>query len=150
MATRKSAYEQKRIFFATPQVISNDLSRGLFPADKLRLIVVDEAHRAQGDYAYCLVIKELMQTNKHFRVVALSATPGTDIQAVRSMLQNLLISHIELRNEDSPDIVPYTFQRKIEKVVVPLGVELKAVREKYLAILEYFVKRLSMAGALCK
>ena len=54
-------------------------------------------------------------------MLALSATPGTDIQAVRAMLQNLKISRIELRNEESPDIVKYTHQRKIEKVVVGLG-----------------------------
>ena len=35
--------------------MSNDLSRGLFPADQVKLLVVDEAHRAQGDYAYCQV-----------------------------------------------------------------------------------------------
>ena len=43
-------------------------------------------------------------------MLALSATPGTDIQAVRAMLQNLKISKIELRNEESPDIVKYTHQ----------------------------------------
>ena len=37
------------------KVMSNDLSRGLFPADQVKLLVVDEAHRAQGDYAYCQV-----------------------------------------------------------------------------------------------
>jgi len=37
------------------KVMSNDLSRGLFPAKRVRLVVVDEAHRAQGDYAYCQV-----------------------------------------------------------------------------------------------
>ncbi len=40
------------------QIVQNDLSRGLFPADKVRLLVVDEAHKAQGDYAYCQVIKK--------------------------------------------------------------------------------------------
>ena len=73
------------------------------------------------------VIKELTKSNATYRVVALSATPGTDLNAVRMVLQNLLISNIELRNEESADIVPYTFQRSIEKVVVPLGEELKKV-----------------------
>ena len=83
-------------------------------------------------------------------MLALSATPGTDIQAVRAMLQNLKISRIELRNEESPDIVKYTHQRKIEKVVVGLGEELKCIKEKYLAVLEHFVKRLSQSGVLGK
>ena len=66
------------------------------------------------------------------------------------MLQNLKISRIELRNEESPDIVKYTHQRKIEKVVVGLGEELKCIKEKYLAVLEHFVKRLSQSGVLGK
>ena len=83
-------------------------------------------------------------------MLALSATPGTDLQAVRAMLQNLKISKIELRNEESPDIVKYTHARTIEKVVVGLGEELKSVKEKYLAVLEHFVKRLSQCGVLGK
>ena len=124
VSTREKAWKQKRVFFMTPQVMSNDLSRGLFPANEVKLLVVDEAHRAQGEYAYCQVVRELQQSKTTFRVVALSATPGSDLQAVRMMLQNLLISRIELRSEESPDIVPYTFQRKIDKIVVPLGKEL--------------------------
>ncbi len=39
--------------------MSNDLSRGLFPAREVKLLIVDEAHKAQGEYAYCQVAKEL-------------------------------------------------------------------------------------------
>ena len=52
------------------------------------------------------------------------------------MLQNLLISNIELRSEDSPDIVPYTFQRTIHKIVVPMGKELEDIKKKLLTVLE--------------
>ena len=38
--------------------MSNDLSRGLFPAKEVKLLVVDEAHRAQGEYAYCQVASD--------------------------------------------------------------------------------------------
>ena len=48
--------------------MSNDLSRGLFPAKDVKLLVVDEAHRAQGDYAYCQVVRELQKSdNANFR-----------------------------------------------------------------------------------
>ena len=150
VSTRAKAWQQKRVFFMTPQVMSNDLARGLFPASEVKLLVVDEAHRAQGDYAYCQVVKELQKSRANFRVVALSATPGSDLHAVRMMLQNLLISRIELRNEDSPDIVPYTFKRKIDKIVVPISGELKAMKEKFLTILEIFIKRLAKVNALSR
>ena len=39
------------------KVMGNDLSRGLFPAKEVKLLVVDEAHKAQGDYAYCQVAR---------------------------------------------------------------------------------------------
>ena len=91
-----------------------------------------------------------MQRSKtDFRVVALSATPGTDITAVRLMLQNLLISNIELRSEDSPDIVPYTFQRTIEKIVVPMGKELEDVRQKFLTILEVRMNICNLPNYFC-
>ena len=47
--------------------MSNDLSRGLFPADQVKLLVVDEAHRAQGDYAYCQVFIILLLRTKCFK-----------------------------------------------------------------------------------
>lgn len=50
------------------------------------------------------------------------------------MLNNLYISHVELRSEDSPDIQEYTFQRSIEKVVVPFGEELTSLRNRYLQV----------------
>ncbi len=40
------------------------------------------------------------------------------------------ISKIELRNEESPDILPFTHERTIQKVVVPLGKELTVQRER--------------------
>ncbi len=46
--------------------MSNDLSRGLFPADQVKLLVVDEAHRAQGDYAYCQVFIIFVFKKKKF------------------------------------------------------------------------------------
>ena len=49
-------------------------------------------------------------------------------------MDNLLVSHIELRTEDSIDIKPYTHERKVEKVVVPLGEELTSVKEEYVQV----------------
>lgn len=58
------------------------------------------------------------------------------------MLANLQISKIEVRNEESPDIVPYVHSRSIEKVIVPLGPEIAQVRDRFLTILSTFARRL--------
>ncbi|KAI8788901.1 hypothetical protein BgiMline_008380, partial [Biomphalaria glabrata] len=52
--------------------------------------------------------------------------------SVQEVINNLLISHIELRSENSIDIQRYTYERKIEKVVVPMGEELSGFRMQYI------------------
>ena len=54
---------------------------------------------------------------------------------MQQVLTNLLISNIELRTDDSLDIQPYTHERKIEKIVVPLSEELLTARDKYLKVI---------------
>ena len=150
VAERERAWTTKRVFFLTPQIMSNDLSRGLFPARDIKLLIVDEAHKAQGDYAYCQVVKEMVRAEAAARIVALSATPGTDIPSVRAMLQNLCISHIELRQEDSPDILPFTHTRVVDKIIVPLDSDIAAVKQKLLGVIEIYTKKLSSAKAVRK
>nr|XP_045252291.1 Fanconi anemia group M protein isoform X3 [Macaca fascicularis] len=130
--TRKEIWCSKRVLFLTPQVMVNDLSRGACPAAEIKCLVIDEAHKALGNYAYCQVVRELVKYTNHFRILALSATPGSDIKAVQQVITNLLIGQIELRSEDSPDILAYSYERKIEKLIVPLGEELAAIQKTYI------------------
>ena len=52
---REKAWHEKRVFFLTPQVLTNDLSRGSCPAEDVKCLVIDEAHKALGNHAYCQV-----------------------------------------------------------------------------------------------
>ena len=56
------------------------------------------------------------------------------MQAVQQVITNLLIGQIELRSEDSPDILPYSHERRVEKLVVPLGEELAAIQQAYVQV----------------
>ncbi|XP_046337083.2 Fanconi anemia group M protein-like isoform X2 [Haliotis rufescens] len=142
-AERRRTWKEKRVFFLTPQVITNDLSRGTCPADTVKCLVIDEAHKALGNHAYCQVVRELVKYTREFRVVALSATPGSDLKAVQQVITNLLLSHIELRTEQCIDIKPYTHERKVEKIVVALGEELLMIQKKYIQVMSVVVKRLT-------
>lgn len=53
---------------------------------------------------------------------------------MQSVISNLLISHVELRSEESPDIQAHSHQRSVEKVVVPLGEALSAYQTRYLQV----------------
>ncbi|XP_034087634.1 Fanconi anemia group M protein isoform X2 [Gymnodraco acuticeps] len=139
---RQEVWRNKRIFFLTPQVMVNDLSRDTCPAQQIKCVVIDEAHKALGNHAYCQVIRQLGSQTLQFRILALSATPGGDTKAVQAVISNLLISHIELRSEESPDIQAHSHQRSVEKVVVPLGEALSAHQAHYLQVLDKFMSRL--------
>ncbi|CAL4087478.1 unnamed protein product, partial [Meganyctiphanes norvegica] len=139
---RLLAWSEKRIFFLTPQVLTNDLARDACPAKDVKCVVLDEAHRATGNHAYCQVVKSLRDHGHNFRILALSATPGTDMDAVQNVVRNLLISHIELRSEDCPDISSYTHHRNIDKVVIPLGAQLQRIQDRYLIVLKTYVTKL--------
>ena len=56
------------------------------------------------------------------------------LQAIQQVIDNLLISHIEIRSEESIDIQKYVHNRKIEKVVVPFSSELLAAKKTFLGV----------------
>uniref|UniRef100_A0A8C3L6T1 ATP-dependent RNA helicase FANCM n=1 Tax=Chrysolophus pictus TaxID=9089 RepID=A0A8C3L6T1_CHRPC len=148
--SRRELWATRRVFFLTPQIMVNDLSRGTCPAVLIKCLVVDEAHKALGNHAYCQVVKELSRYTKQFRVLALSATPGSDTKAVQQVVSNLLIAQIELCTEDSPEIQPYSHERQVEKIVVPLGEELGGIQRAYIHVLETFAGRLIKMGVLAR
>ncbi|KAI8930021.1 hypothetical protein BC831DRAFT_508680 [Entophlyctis helioformis] len=143
--SRESIWRDKRVFFLTPQVLQNDLRTGICPSKDVVLLVVDEAHRATGNHAYCEVVRELMKGNAPFRVLALSATPGSETKAVQAVIENLLIQTIEIRTEDSLDIRPYIFQRKVEEIVVEPTPEMTQIMNSFGHIMSGYLKRIVQA-----
>uniref|UniRef100_A0A8C8A7Q4 ATP-dependent RNA helicase FANCM n=1 Tax=Otus sunia TaxID=257818 RepID=A0A8C8A7Q4_9STRI len=147
---RGELWTTKRVFFLTPQIMVNDLSRGTCPAVEIKCLVIDEAHKALGNHAYCQVVRELSKYTNQFRILALTATPGSDTKAVQQVISNLLIAQIELCAEDSPEIQPYSHERQVEKIVVPLGEELVEIQNAYIRVLETFAGRLIKIGVLAR
>ncbi|CAH1126723.1 unnamed protein product [Ceutorhynchus assimilis] len=142
-SSRSNIWMDKRIFFVTPQVLQNDLEKVAQLGPKIKCLVFDEAHKARGNHAYCQVIRKLLSNNhKNFRVLALSATPGSRVNDVSEVIHNLLISHLEFRTEESVDVKPYVFERSLETIVVPLSDKLIEIKEEYLRILEHYARTL--------
>ncbi|KAI9347922.1 hypothetical protein DFJ73DRAFT_760943 [Zopfochytrium polystomum] len=139
---RQKSWHSKRVFFLTPQVMQNDLKKEICPSEKVVLVVVDEAHRALGKHAYCEVVKILKDQNAHFRILALTATPAAEVKTVQSLIQNLLISKIEIRTEDSLDIRPFTFKRKLEVVVVQPSEDILNLAAMFEKVISLYLTRL--------
>ncbi|KZZ86782.1 helicase C-terminal domain-containing protein [Ascosphaera apis ARSEF 7405] len=112
---RAQEWNKKRVFFMTPQTFIADLTTGIADPKRIVLLVVDEAHRATGGYAYGEAVKFLERFNQSFRVLALTATPGKEVEGVQEVIDNLRISKIEIRSEQSLDIRQYVHLRNTEK-----------------------------------
>lgn len=112
--TRAEEWQTKRVFFMTPQTLINDLKTGIADPKRIVLLVVDEAHRATGGYAYVEVVKFLRRFNQSFRVLALTATPGSTVEAVQAVIDGLDIARVEIRTEQSLDIREYVHARNVD------------------------------------
>ncbi len=83
-------------------------------------MVFDEAHRAAGDYSYVWLAKQYNDKASHPRIMALTASPGSDIEKITEVTQNLFIEEIEVRTNDSPDVKPYIQQVNLKWIEVEL------------------------------
>ena len=144
---RAEEWQSKRVFFMTPQTIVNDLKTGICDPKRLVLIVVDEAHRATGGYAYVEVVKFLKRFNQSFRVLALTATPGSSIESVQEVIDGLGISRVEIRTEESIDIRQYVHSRKIETVLFENSEEMVMVMDLFSRALQPVLNKLNGMNA---
>ena len=128
-ALRAEEWETKRVFFMTPQTLVNDLSSGIADPKKIVLLVVDEAHRATGEYAYVKVVQFIRRFSKSFRVLALTATPGSTVEAVQEVIDGLEIAKVEIRTEESIDIQQFVHKRTIDQVLLDPSDEIVMVKE---------------------
>ncbi|WYZ34525.1 hypothetical protein EsH8_I_000801 [Colletotrichum jinshuiense] len=142
-ALRVDEWSSKRVFFMTPQTLQNDISHGYADPKSIVLLVVDEAHRATGEYAYAKVVKKIRSFNPYFRLLALTATPGSKIETVQEIIDNLGISHIEIRTEDSIDIRQYVHQRNIEQVVLDPSDEMCEIKDLFSKALKPLMDKLT-------
>lgn len=120
-ADRAHEWANKRVFFATPQVVELDLDGEILDPKTVSLLVVDEAHHTSGKYSYGIVVKKLLDAHQSFRVLGLTATPASKVEGVQSVVQHLLISHLEVKGEQDPDVQQYMHNREEVKINVDLG-----------------------------
>lgn len=128
---RAEEWKEKRVFFMTPQTLINDLKTGSCDPKRIVLIVIDEAHRATGGYAYVEVVKFVRRFNESFRVLALTATPGGNVEQVQKVIDGLDISRCEIRTEQSIDIREYVHAKDVSKEVFDPTDEMELLFEWY-------------------
>ena len=129
---RKSHWQTHRAFFMTPQVFENDVSNQICDANRVSLVVIDEAHKAIGQHSIVKALAYLRdRTSRNvipdgedshdrrhsnhasacFRVLALTATPGTKADVVQHVITNCFISNLQVRTEQDQDVKGYLLHK---------------------------------------
>ncbi|KAI1172510.1 hypothetical protein F4777DRAFT_561220 [Nemania sp. FL0916] len=146
-ALRAEEWAEKRVFFMTPQTLENDLSRGYADPKSIGLLVIDEAHRATGNYSYVKLVAFMRRFSSSFRILALTATPGSKVEAVQEVIDGLGISYVEIRTENSLDIKPYVHQREEDIVLLDPSDEIRSIKDLFSKTLQPLVDKLSAQNA---
>lgn len=117
---RAELWQKGQIFFSTPQGLENDILTKKINFEDVSLLGFDEAHRAVGDYAYVFIAKNYVNSAKHPRILALTASPGNNVETIKEVCNNLFIDQVEVRTEDDIDVKPYVQDVQMEIVKVDL------------------------------
>ena len=142
---RTEEWNRASVILATPQVIKNDIIAGRYSLKDVTLLIVDECHRATGNYAYVFLAQRYLATADKPLLLAMTASPGGMQEKVQEVCTNLGISRIENRTENDPDVRPYVYERDIEFVSIDLPPDLK----RAITIIEALIdKRLTLLSSL--
>lgn len=143
---RSQLWEEKSIFFCTPQIVQNDISKKILNPCSICLIIFDEAHHASGSYAYVNVVRMIASYSSQFRVIGLSATPGNDVDKIQAVIYNLMISKIIYKDEEDVEIAKYQHKTNVEIVKVPLGNDESKLEDYLCKCLTTFAEPLAEKG----
>lgn len=144
---RPELWKTKRVFFLTPHIVVNDLKSGWVDPKRIALLVVDEAHRATGNYSYVEVVQFIRRFNRSFRVLALTATPGNSVDTVQEVINKLDIARIEIRTEFSLDIRQYVHTKTTSRELFSNSEEMVMVMDFFSKAVQPVLNRLSQFNA---
>ncbi len=143
---RREAYGKADIVFATPQTISNDIKAERINLKQFQLLVIDEAHRAVGNYSYTFIARMFRSLNPSGRILALTASPSSDRDKIRDMQDALGISIVEIRDETDDDVKDYVHGIDMDYVYVEFPPYLDALRAYIMRIINERMEKLRKWG----
>lgn len=139
-STRESLWQERRVFFCTPQTVEKDIEAGRCPASQVVCLVLDEAHKAMGNFAYTKVVELCEVAGAHFRILGLSATPGAKVQQVQKVIDALRITRLEARSEE--EVKEYIHERHNEIVMVKKRSICHDIEQRFHALIEPIMTKL--------
>jgi Fanconi anemia group M protein len=125
---RRKEFQNADIVFSTPQCIANDLKNNLYLLSEVSLLIEDECHRCTKNYAYNYIAKNYKEQSTNFRVLGLTASPGSEREKIELICKNLFIEKVESRKRESEDVKDYLQELKFDIIKLDFPPELEKLR----------------------
>jgi Fanconi anemia group M protein len=146
---REVLWREADILIATPQVVRNDLAAGRYGLGSVRLLVLDEAHRATGDYPYVSLARRFREDAADgARLLGLTASPGGNARTILGVCDTLGIEQVDVRTEEDPDVAPYVHEIAVNWIEVNLPTDFKIIAAKLRRVLDREVRKLQEGGVV--
>ncbi len=142
---RGRLWRESDVIFATPQTIQSTIFAHQIKLEDVGLLVVDEAHRAVGDYAYVFIADQFTRKSDGI-ILGLTASPGGTREKIQEICQNLHIHNIEVKKEEDDDVAPYVHAKEWTWVPVDLPLEYLEIRDLIQKVMEESLGRLKAMG----
>lgn len=143
---REKLWQESSVIVSTPQVIRNDLMAESISLDDVSLVVFDEAHRGVGSYAYVFIGEKYAEIDG--LALGLTASPGSKVDQILSVCENLGLENVEIRTKDDGDVVDYVKKREYRWVNVSLPTTQRKIVNRLKDLRNSYVVELQRYGVL--
>ena len=143
---RPELWSGSQLVFATPQVVRNDVRKGVLSLEDCSLLVVDEAHHCTGEHAMAEVAEMYISQSENPLILATTASPGSRREQVQEICRRLEIKKIHLRTRDDPMVAEFLSELDVEEVGVEVPSEIRDLAEPFRIWQEGIVDRERRSG----
>ena len=126
---REGMWGSSKLVVATPQVVRNDVDRGILDLAECCLLVLDEVHHCSGSHAMAEVSDMYLSMREEPLVLGATASPGFRSEDVREVCSRMGAGRIHIRGSEEPMLSEYLSDLEVDEVTVRVPQEIRNLAE---------------------
>ncbi len=138
---REGMWKNSRLIVSTPQVVRNDVNRGVLDLRDCCLLVVDEAHHATGETGAAQVADLYLGLADNPLILGMTASPGSKTEKVQEICERLAVERIHIRTSSDAMLAGHLANLEIEELRVRVPDEIRELAEPFVRWQESIVDR---------
>lgn len=138
---REGMWNKGRLVVSTPQVVRNDVNRGLLDLSDCCLLIIDEAHHSTGERAEAQVADLYLELANEPLILGMTASPGSNTEKVEEICNRLRVGRIHLRTSEDNMLSEHLANLDIEELKVIVPNEIRELAEPLVRWQESIVER---------